>query len=137
MGADDNKLTPYSPKEFTIDPPASRSPDATSPSVSRSHNGNYNSSDKDFAKFGSFGPGEVNELHTRSDVDTSGRSQHHTLGYNNSQASPGDHTHDGTTSRKIGYKLGVVVTGSKGGNAALASLLTMLHQYIDFTDTTT
>lgn len=137
MGADDDKLTPYSPKEFTINPPSTRSPSKASPNTDRSHNGNYNSSDKDFSKFGTSSPTEVNQFHTRSDVDSSKQAQHHTLGIGNNQASSGDHTHDGTTSRPIGYKLGLIVTGSKGGNAALTSLIAMLKQYIDFTDTTT
>ncbi len=44
---------------------------------------------------------EVNTLHVNSDVDKSTLSQHHTLGVLPNQASPGDHIHDGRTSRKI------------------------------------
>lgn len=137
MGADDNKLTPFSPKEFTIDSPDSRSPDKSAPTSNESHNGN-NFGDKDFAKFSSrYTAGEVNQLHTRSDIDTSPNAQHHTLGYGRNQAAIGDHTHDGTSSRPIGYKLGTVLTGAKGGNVALGNLITMLKQFIDFTDSTT
>lgn len=136
MGSDDGKLTPFNSKSFTIKPPSSRSPENSDPNTDRSHNGNYNSSDKDFSKSGA-APGQVNAFHTRSDVDSGPLAQHHSLGYNHNQASPGDHTHDGTSSRKIGYKLGLTVTGAKGGNVALTNLLAMLATVIDFTDTTT
>jgi hypothetical protein len=46
----------------------------------------------------------VNSFHLNSDVDKSAISQHHTLGISATQASPGDHNHDGTDSRRI--KLG-------------------------------
>jgi hypothetical protein len=82
-------------------------------------------------------PREVNLFHSRSDVDASTFAQHHTLGIKHNQASTGDHIHDGASSRKIGQGLGLVVTGSKGGNAALASLLVQLAKVIEFTDSTT
>lgn len=44
---------------------------------------------------------EVKRLHNSSDIDESPRAQHHTLGILPNQASPGDHNHDGTTSRKL------------------------------------
>jgi hypothetical protein len=82
-------------------------------------------------------PREVNLFHTRSDVDTSTTAQHHTLGVKHDQGSPGDHSHDGKVSRKIGTGLALTVSGSKGANAALTSLLTMLKNVIEFTDSTT
>jgi hypothetical protein len=39
--------------------------------------------------------------HLKSDVDSSPVSQHHTLGVSTNQASPGDHIHDGRSSRKL------------------------------------
>jgi hypothetical protein len=53
-----------------------------------------------------YGPKEtdaaiVNSFHLSSDVDKSAISQHHTLGIQATQASPGDHNHDGTTSKKL------------------------------------
>jgi hypothetical protein len=53
-----------------------------------------------------YGPKEtdaaiVNSFHLSSDVDKSAISQHHTLGIQATQASPGDHNHDGTTSKRI------------------------------------
>jgi len=53
-----------------------------------------------------YGPQEtdaaiVNSFHLSSDVDKSAISQHHTLGILGTQASPGDHNHDGTTSKKL------------------------------------
>lgn len=46
----------------------------------------------------------VNSFHLSSDVDKSAISQHHTLGILGTQASPGDHTHDGTSSKKTQLK---------------------------------
>lgn len=46
----------------------------------------------------------VNSFHLSSDVDKSAISQHHTLGILGTQASPGDHNHDGTTSKKVELK---------------------------------
>lgn len=82
-------------------------------------------------------PREVAAIHARSDVDSSVSAQHHTLGIGHNQASTGDHAHDGKSSRKVGTGLGLTVSGSRGGNAALASLLSMLAQVVDFTDNTT
>lgn len=81
-------------------------------------------------------PRTVNFFHTRSDVDSSQSAMHHTLGIGHNQGSPGDHVHDGKSSRKIGTGLTLTVTGSKAANAALGSLLTMLKNVIEFTDST-
>lgn len=79
----------------------------------------------------------VKLIHQRSDVDGSKLSQHHTLGIEANQASPGDHVHDGGTSKKIGSGRSLAISGSKGGNAAVASIIAMLHNVIEFTDNTT
>ena len=50
---------------------------------------------------GAASPEEVNSFHTSSDVDKSAISQHHTLGTLATQASPGDHNHDGKNSVRI------------------------------------
>jgi hypothetical protein len=91
--------------------------------------------------------GEIEKTHLNSDLDTSQRAQHHTLGKSRNQASPGNHIHDGITSPKIGaLKINTsgndlvpadVLTGAKGGNVALANLITLLAKYINFTDSTT
>lgn len=47
----------------------------------------------------SLNPREVNEIHKLSDKDSSKESQHHTLGVDPYQASPGNHTHDGRDSK--------------------------------------
>lgn len=49
-------------------------------------------------------PDVINRLHTNADVDRDDRAMHHTLGPLPAQASPGDHVHDGRTSRKIDVK---------------------------------
>jgi hypothetical protein len=46
---------------------------------------------------------EVNIFHTSSDVDKSAISQHHTLGTLSTQASPGDHNHDGISSKRLNF----------------------------------
>lgn len=69
------------------------------------------------------------------DTDSSAFAKHHTLGRKHHQASSGDHNHDGINSRKL--MTGITVTGSKGGNAALADLITKLSTALGFTDGTT
>jgi hypothetical protein len=48
---------------------------------------------------------DVSKFHSNSDSDSSQISQHHTLGIQHNQASPGDHKHDGKSSKKIGKGL--------------------------------
>lgn len=50
---------------------------------------------------------DVAKMHTNSDVDSTVVAQHHTLGIQHNQASPGDHKHDGKSSKKIGKGLDV------------------------------
>jgi hypothetical protein len=80
---------------------------------------------------------EVTDFHTKADTDGSPLSIHHTLGINRNQSSPGNHVHDGKASPKIGRGLGLTISGAKGGNAAVASIITMLKSVIEFTDNTT
>jgi hypothetical protein len=47
-------------------------------------------------------PSVVAEFHANCDADGSQTAQHHTLGIKNGQASPGDHVHDGKSSKRIG-----------------------------------
>lgn len=79
-------------------------------------------------------PQEVAKFHARSDVDSSIYAQHHTLGPRPNQAAPGPHKHDGTSSLKI--LDGVILSGSRGGNAALASVIAALVA-LGATDSTT
>lgn len=78
---------------------------------------------------------EVNNFHARADTDSGDGAIHHTLGPKHNQASPGDHKHDGKNSRLLLENK--VLTGSKGGNVALANLITLLAQNFGFTDSTT
>lgn len=50
-------------------------------------------------------PEESKKQHTNSDVDGSTTAQHHTLGIAHNQGSPGDHTHNGKSSKRIGARL--------------------------------
>lgn len=66
----------------------------------------------------------VNEFHTSDDVDRDAAAHHHTLGPNANQASPGSHRHDGSDS--ILLLQGITISGAKGGNTALASVISAL-----------
>lgn len=99
--------------------------------------GNFYNKDSDMSKWSGAASQYVNKLHSRSDVDRSARAQHHTLGFRPNQASPGNHVHDGGNSKKIAAGLGLILTGSKGGNVALTNLINMLKPYVEFTDNTT
>lgn len=57
----------------------------------------------------------VNDFHTYSDVDTRQEAQHHTLGASPTQASPGDHTHDGGDSKLL--LEGLTISGSRATDA--------------------
>lgn len=46
-----------------------------------------------------------NAAHANSDVDTAVTALHHTLGIQHNQSSPGDHKHDGKSSKRIGKGL--------------------------------
>ena len=79
-------------------------------------------------------PQTVARFHNKSDVDSSSEAQHHTLGIKKDQASPGDHKHDGSTSKRL--LEGTTITGSRGGNAAVASIIAALVK-LGATDSTT
>lgn len=67
---------------------------------------------------------EVEKFHTNADTDGNEGSIHHTLGPAKHQASPGDHDHRGGQS--VAILTGVTISGSRGGNAALASVIAAL-----------
>lgn len=64
--------------------------------------GQQYTADNDRSKWSSDAPAESRRAHDRADTDMGPRSLHHTLGPKHNQASPGDHNHDGSTSKKIG-----------------------------------
>lgn len=69
---------------------------------------------------------EVDDLHANSDLDSRPEAQHHTLGPNQNQASPGNHRHDGGSSPFLWS--GTTITGARGGNMAVASIISALVQ---------
>jgi len=69
---------------------------------------------------------EVDNFHTNSDVDLRKESQHHTLGPNPSQASAGDHNHDGGNSALILDNL--AITGSRSTDAWRLSVNALLKR---------
>jgi hypothetical protein len=76
----------------------------------------------------------VEDFHTNSDLDTRPEAQHHSLGPNSAQAAPGDHMHDGGSSSLL--LAGVTLSGSRGGNVALVSVIAALAK-LGATDNTT
>lgn len=68
----------------------------------------------------------VDNFHTNSDVDRDGDALHHTLGQGSGQASPGNHRHNGADAPLL--LEGVKLTGSRGGNTALVSIIGTLVQ---------
>jgi hypothetical protein len=76
----------------------------------------------------------VEQFHTNSDVNSRREAQHHTLGVGEFQASPGPHTHRGGDS--VPLLTGVTLSGSRGGNVALLSVIQALVA-LGATDSTT
>lgn len=79
-------------------------------------------------------PEVVRDFHTYDDVDTDTMAHHHTLGPGNHQAASGSHRHNGADSALLFE--GITITGSKGGNTALSSVIALLTQF-GATDSTT
>lgn len=77
---------------------------------------------------------EIREMHTNDDLDVSAESHHHTIGPGVNQAASGAHNHDGNNSPLI--LEGVTITGGKGGNTAVASIIAALAK-LGATDSTT
>jgi hypothetical protein len=50
-------------------------------------------------------PSVVAKFHANCDADGSQTAQHHTLGIQQNQSSPGSHTHNGKNSKRIGEGL--------------------------------
>lgn len=76
----------------------------------------------------------VTEFHKKDDLDAAPFAHHHTLGNRPGQAAAGDHIHNGTNGKRI--LAGTTITGSKGGNAALASVIAALVK-LGVTDSST
>lgn len=79
-------------------------------------------------------PATVNRFHQKDDLDSSAESHHHSLGIKKDQASPGNHNHDGTVSKRL--LEGQVISGSRSGGAALTSVIAALVK-LGATDNTT
>lgn len=67
---------------------------------------------------------DVEKFHANADTDTRAESIHHTLGPNPTQASPGNHNHRGGDSQLL--LSDITLTGSRGGNLALPSIIQAL-----------
>lgn len=67
---------------------------------------------------------EVEDFHSNADTDVRPEAIHHTLGPSPTQAAPGNHVHNGSDSPLL--LEGIQIVGSRGGNAALASVIAAL-----------
>lgn len=77
----------------------------------------------------------VEQFHTKADTDAGQQAIHHTLGPKHDQSAAGDHNHQ-TGSNYTPALKGVTISGAKGGNVALASVIAALVK-LGATDTTT
>jgi hypothetical protein len=124
-------------------------PDRVYPNGTPDDFGQVNTADKDRSRLGQF-PDLSVEAHYRSDIDSAKGAQHHSIGTGRNQASSGAHSHDGVSGLKIGprefdptpgqegkTRPALTLTGSKAGNAALASLIAYLGNFFEFRDLTT
>ena len=71
-------------------------------------------------------PAMVNKFHSKSDLDSSQTAQHHTCGIKRDQASPGDHNHNGVSSKQLLDN--VSISGSRSDGSALNSVISALVQ---------
>lgn len=67
---------------------------------------------------------EVANFHKKADTDGGRNALHHTLGAQKEQASPGNHDHHGGDS--VLMLKDIVLSGSRGGNVALVSIIAAL-----------
>tara|TARA_R110002020_G_scaffold404912_1_gene614971 strand:+ start:11567 stop:11860 length:294 start_codon:yes stop_codon:yes gene_type:complete len=77
---------------------------------------------------------EVQNFHTNADTDSRREAIHHTLGAGDNQAASGNHDHRGGNSVQL--LTGITMTGSRGGNVALLSVIQALVA-LGATDSTT
>ena len=76
-------------------------------------------------------PNEAAKLHANSDVDASVTAQHHTLGLQHNQASPGDHTHNGKSSKRIGRGLDLTFPTTASGAYSAAQIQSIIDALRD------
>lgn len=94
-------------------------------------------------------PHSTDRLHARSDVDSNSKAQHHTLGNGANQSSPGDHIHDGISSKKIGpvqqntikpdsadpstwYQEEPIPEWTIPASYTLADVVDLMHKFVNF-----
>ena len=133
------------PTKFHVNPtPESR----VYPDARPDNYGQVNTSDRDKSRMGG-SASQANEAHYRTDTDASQKALHHTLGTGRNQASPGNHQHDGITSSFLGpweinpaFNPALPVNDTTNPQyrpvwtcaATVASIRTLLHNFIDFRD---
>jgi len=79
--------------------------------------------------------GTVRDFHTQADTDSDRQAIHHTIGSGVNQAASGSHMHNGADSPMLGTN--IEITGAKGGNTALDSVIAAMVQMFGVKDSTT
>lgn len=74
-------------------------------------------------------PEVVEKFHRNAAVDNAPTDIHHTIGPGTNQAAAGDHDHKKGSANSKPLLDGIVITGSRGGNAALFSIINALVQF--------
>jgi hypothetical protein len=74
----------------------------------------------------------VNKFHNNSDADSSTTALHHTLGIAHNQASPGDHKHDGKSSKKLGKGLDLAFPTTANAAYSQAQMQSVIDALRDF-----
>ncbi len=138
MAKDDINNHELKPTNFGVD---KFRPDDIRTSTDPDQFGQSYNHDYDRSKWSKDSPEDSRKDHARSDVDLSPRALHHTLGPRRNQSSPGDHIHDGTTSKKIGPLEMDPTPGNEGKTrpvltipvaATVADIVALLHEFVEF-----
>lgn len=74
---------------------------------------------------------ESNKQHANSDLNSSVTAQHHSLGIEHNQASPGDHKHDGKNSKRIGKGLDLTFPTTAGAAYSQAQMQAVIDAIRD------
>ncbi len=70
---------------------------------------------------------EVTKAHTNADTNASTSALHHTLGQGHNESSPGDHTHNGKNSKKIGKGLDAAFPTTAAGAYSAAQIQSIIN----------
>lgn len=139
--ADEGVGRELKPAKFEVNKFRRSEPRRTSEDTTPDQFGQVYKADYDRSKWSGESPNDSRRVHTRADTDLSPRSLHHTLGVKHNQASPGDHNHDGTVSKKIGPLEMDPTAGNEGKTRAvwtipvaptITDVVNLLKKFVEF-----